>query len=61
MKQFADQKRSDKKLEVGEQVYLRLRYPHLKAISKRPVNKLTPRYFGPFTITNKIGEVAYKL
>ena len=61
MKQFADKKRSDRKLEVGEQVYLRLQYPHLKSMSKRPVNKLTPKYFGPFTITDKIGEVAYKL
>jgi len=61
MKQFADRKRSDRELEVGEQVYLRLQYLHLKSISQRPVNKLTPKYFGPFTITDKRGEVAYKL
>lgn len=42
-------------------MYLRLRYPHLKSISQRPMNKLTPKYFGPFTITDKLEKVAYKL
>ena len=61
MKQFADRKRSDREFEVGEQVYLRLRYQHLKSINQGPVTKLSPKYFGPFTITEKIGKVAYKL
>jgi len=46
---------------VGEEVYLRLRYPHLKSISSGLVSKLSLKYFGPFPIIAKIGQVAYRL
>ena len=61
MKQYVNRKRSDRELEVGEKVYLRLRYPHLKSIIQGPVSKLNPRYFRPFPITTKVGKVAYQL
>jgi len=61
MKQVADRRRSDREFEVGEKVYLRLRKPHFKAITQRPVSKLAPRYFGPFPILERVGKVAYRL
>jgi len=59
IKQYADRKKSDRELEVGEKVYLQLRYPHLKSITQGLVSKLILRYFGPFPITTKVGNVAY--
>lgn len=61
MKQAADKKRSDREFEVGEKVYLRLRKPHLKAITQRPVSKVAPKYFGLFLILERVGKVAYQL
>ena len=56
-----DKKRSDREFEVGEKVYPRLRKHHLKAIIKKRVSKLAPRYFRPFTILERVGKVAYRL
>jgi len=61
MKQFANRKRSEREFIVGEIVYLRLRYPHLKSISQEQVSKLSPNYYGPFPIEAKVGRVAYRL
>ena len=61
MKQSADKRRSDREFKVGERVYLRLRYQHLKAITQGQVSKLSPKYFGPFPITARIGKVVYQL
>ena len=33
MKKFLDRRRSVREFAVGEEVYLQLRYPHLKSIS----------------------------
>jgi hypothetical protein len=46
---------------VGEEVYLKLQPYVQTSVASRAHHKLTFRYFGPFTITSKIGEVAYKL
>ncbi|XP_052193920.1 uncharacterized protein LOC127802247 [Diospyros lotus] len=61
MKQYADQRRSDRELEVGEKVYLQLRHPHLRSITQGSNTKLTPQYFGSFPIIAKVGKVAYQL
>ena len=46
---------------MGDNVYLRLRYPHLKSITKGKVTKLSPKYFDPFAIEAKVGQMAYRL
>ena len=61
MKQYANKRRSDQEFEEGEKVYLKLRYPRLKAFNQGSVSKLSPWYFGPFNIAERIGKVAYKL
>ena len=61
MKQFVDRRRSEREFEVGEEVYLRLRYPHLRSINQRKVTKLSPKYYRPFPIEAKVGRVAYCL
>ena len=47
MKQFADKRRSEREFAVGEEVYLKLRYPHLRSITQGKGTKLNPKYYRP--------------
>ena len=42
-------------------MYLRLQPYRHSSVALRRNLKLSPRFFGPFQITQKVGEVAYKL
>jgi hypothetical protein len=46
---------------VGDQVYLRLQPYIQSSLAPRSNQKLAFRYFGPFTVLNRVGSVAYKL
>lgn len=61
MKQAADQKRRDVIFQAGEWVYLRLQPYRQHTIFKRTSHKLSTRYYGPFEIEARIGQVAYRL
>jgi len=61
MKLYADKHRTPQELEIGDWVNLRLRTFRQMSVSLRQNLKLSPRYYGPFQITQKIGKVAYKL
>lgn len=61
MKQIANWKRSDKTFEVGDLMYLRLQ-PYRKHIMRKLQNqKLSPKFFGPFSMEAKVGSIPYKL
>ncbi|XP_026410459.1 uncharacterized protein LOC113305656 [Papaver somniferum] len=61
MKWFADKKRTDRSFEVGDLVYLKL-YPYRhSSIALRKNFKLYARYYGPFPILQRVGQVSYKL
>jgi ribosomal protein L21E len=61
MKKYADIKRTKRKFEVGQRVYLRLQpYRQMTSAHRRSL-KLAPRFYGPFSIVRKVGEVAYEL
>ena len=61
MKGHANSKRQEVQWSVGEFVYVKL-HPYLQSSLVRRVHeKLSPRFYGPFKILQKMGPVAYKL
>ncbi|KAM1904015.1 hypothetical protein ACFX13_041456 [Malus domestica] len=61
MKQQADKHRSERSFEVGDMIFLRLVPYQLQSLAKHPFHKLQPRFYGPFKVLQKIGQVAYKI
>lgn len=61
MKLFADQARTKRSFDVGEHVYLKLQPYRQNSVHLRRHPKLASCYYGPYTILQKIGEVAYRL
>ena len=61
MKHMADKNRTERSFNVGEQVFLKLQPYVQSSVVHRANHKLAFKYFGPYTIVDKIGEVAYKL
>ena len=59
-KSYADKRRKELVLAVRDSVYLKMR-TFRGADSYRKLKKLKPRFMGPYVITERIGEVAYKL
>ncbi|KAK8956803.1 hypothetical protein KSP39_PZI000629 [Platanthera zijinensis] len=58
---FANRKRRDLTLQVGEKVFLKLQPYRELSVARRTCPKLAPRYYGPFEIISRIGVVAYRL
>lgn len=61
MKMYADANRSERVFEVGDWVFLRLQPYRQVTLSMRRDYKLAPKYYGPYQILEKVGQVAYKL
>ncbi len=57
-KRYADEHRSELKLTQGQQVMLSTKFIKLKVPGD---NKLLPKYVGPFTIKEVLGDVTYRL
>ena len=51
----------ERSFEVGEWVYLRLQPYRHSSVALHQNLKLSPQFFGPFQIIQRVGEVAYKL
>lgn len=62
MKCYADAKRRDEHFDVGQWVYVKLRPGRQSSLAGHHHHpKLSKRFFGPFLVTERIGEVAYRL
>ncbi|KAE8709758.1 hypothetical protein F3Y22_tig00110328pilonHSYRG00349 [Hibiscus syriacus] len=61
MKQISDQHRTAREFQVGDEVYLKLQPYRQTSITLRKNLKLDARYFGPYKIQKRVGQVAYQL
>ncbi|KAL4567338.1 hypothetical protein LXL04_022921 [Taraxacum kok-saghyz] len=61
MKQMEDKHRKEVQFQVGDKVYLKLQPYRQKSLATRRFEKLAPRYYGPYTVCQRVGQVAYKL
>jgi hypothetical protein len=61
MKTQADKRRSERSFVIGDRAYLKLQPYVQMSVAKRANHKLSFKYYGPYTVVDKIGAVAYKL
>ncbi|GKB03552.1 retrotransposon-related protein [Tanacetum coccineum] len=61
MKQQTNKHRIERELQVGDLVLLKLQPHRQVSIRQGKQNKFSPKYFGPFEVIAKVGQVAYKL
>lgn len=60
-KKHADKHRSERSFAVGDQVLLKLQ-PYVQvSVASRPCRKLAYKFFGPFTVLERVGNLAYRL
>ncbi|XP_071939741.1 uncharacterized protein [Coffea arabica] len=60
-KYFTDRHRTERSFEVGDLVFLKLQPYRQQTMAIRKNLKLSVKFYGPFEVEEKIGEVAYKL
>jgi hypothetical protein len=53
--------RIERSFEVGDLVFLRLQPYRQSSLKRSKAEKLKPRFYGPYMITRRVGEVAYEL
>jgi hypothetical protein len=61
MKAQADKHRSQRSFQPGDSACLKAQPYVQTSLAHRSSNKLAFRFFGPFKITDKIGQSAYRL
>ncbi|XP_059302296.1 uncharacterized protein LOC132054272 [Lycium ferocissimum] len=61
MKVSADRKRQSVEFSVGDWVFVKLKLYRQHSLRLQRHHKLGRRYFGPFKVIKRIGQVAYKL
>lgn len=61
MKDQADKHRTDRVFAVGDWVFLKVQPYVQNSVADRASHKLAFRYFGPFQVIVRVGEVSYRL
>jgi hypothetical protein len=60
-KMQADKHRTDREFQIGDRVLLKLQPYTQHSVSNKPFPKLALKYFGPYTVLQRLGKAAYKL
>ena len=61
MKVQADKKRVDRQFEVGDMVFFKLQPYVQDSVADRSNQKLSFKYYGPYKVLARVGEVSYRL
>jgi ribosomal protein L21E len=61
MKNYADLQRTERQFKEGDMVYLKMEPYRLAAFGFRGAIKLHTKYYGPFKVLNRVGNLAYRL
>ncbi|CAM8950454.1 unnamed protein product [Rhodiola kirilowii] len=61
MKQSADSHRSDREFQIRDYIYLKLQPYRQHSMKTSASHKLSPKFYGPFRVIDRVGLVAYKL
>jgi hypothetical protein len=61
MKQQADQGRLECQFVEGDQVFLRLQPYKQTSLKVEQCQKLEPKFYGPYIVLKRLGQVAYQL
>ena len=61
MRKQADQHRTKREYEEGDQVFVRLQPYKQLSLKQGGKNKLAPKFYGPYWITTNISQVVYEL
>ena len=59
MKLYFDKHIAERSFAVGDQVFLRLEAYKQKSLKHHQVKKLSPKYYGPFQLLQRVGEELY--
>jgi hypothetical protein len=60
-KAYYDRNHRDAEYQVGQWVWLRLLHRPVASLPAQGRGKLGPKFFGPFKIVDRVGDVAYRL
>jgi ribosomal protein L21E len=61
MRKYANRRRKEREFEEGDMVYLRIQPYRHTSLSLHRSLKLHSKYYGPYRVLKRIGEVAYRL
>jgi hypothetical protein len=61
MKKYADLNRTPRTFQVGDMVYLKVQPHRETALGQGNSLKLSSKFYGPFRILQRVGQLAYKL